>query len=62
MQKCISLFFLGQTVEEVFKGEIFLEFFCKFITVVADFFSPDKYRAVILLDSDKTSLYLNPIR
>ncbi|MFQ9384606.1 MAG: hypothetical protein ACLR1I_10480 [Ruminococcus sp.] len=43
MQKCVSLFFLGQAVEEIFKGVIFLIFFCKFITVVADFFSTDKY-------------------
>lgn len=49
MQKCVSLFFLGQTVKEIFKGEIFLKFFCEFVTAVADFFFPDNYRAVIKL-------------
>lgn len=49
MYKCISLFFLGQAVNEIFKCEIFLEFFSNFIAVVADFFFPDNYRAVIKL-------------
>ena len=40
---------IKQAVEEIFKGVISLEFFFKVLAVVAEFFSPDKYRAVILL-------------